>query len=342
MLSKLNINKTMKKHRLLQTSTLWINVILFLLINSFSYASVDKVSGFHLKEGIYKSSFKFKAAHNLIILPVVIDGQQLNLIFDTGMNSILVFDKKSITSWKKRDKHSIKFSGLGKDGTIKAYRLDNISVKMPNINGHGISLVVTPNLSFPTQIDDIKIHGVFGYQLLAKFIVQIDYKNNTITLADPRYFTPSQKGSSVDLTVFNTKPYIKCAIVINEKKYVLNFLVDTGAESPLILRSQSIDINKTKSSYGHLGVGLAGNLVGNTVLINDLVLGRHHVTKDFEALVPSKNSYPNESPKFIRDGTIGGELLKQFIVTFDYFNNKLYLEKYAPSTTFFSTEIVRK
>ncbi len=248
--------------------------------------------------------------------------------------------KKSIRSWKGRDKHIIKFSGLGKGGIIKAYRLDNITVKMPNIKGHGISLVVTPNLSFPKKIDDIKIHGVFGYQLLAKFIVQIDYKNQVITLTDPSYFVPTKNVSTLDLTVFNTKPYIKCPVVINEKKYVLNFLVDTGAEAPLILRANSIDLQKNKSSYGHLGVGLADNLVGHTVIINDLVLGRHHVTKDFEALVPNKNSFPNESPKFIRDGTIGGETLRQFIVTFDYFNNKIYLEKHSPTTTTFGTELV--
>ena len=317
----------MKKILNLQSSTLWISVLLIIMFSlPSSYASADRISGFHLEDGIYTSSFRFKSVHNLIILPVVIDGRKLNLIFDTGMNSILVFEKKSIKSWKEREKHLIKFSGLGNGSLVKGYRLDDINVKMPNINGKGISLVVTPASAFPKEIDGLKIHGVFGYQLLAKFIVQIDYKKQIITLTDPHYFIPPSNASILDLKIFNTKPYIKCPVIINEKEHFLNFLVDTGAEAPLILRSESLDFKNTNTRYEHLGIGLSGNVSGRKVVINDLVLGSHHVSKDFTALVPSKRSYPNESDKLVRDGTIGGETLKQFTVTFDYFKNKLYLE----------------
>lgn len=317
----------MKRLFNLQSSTLWISLLLILIISfSSRYASADRISGFHLEDGFYTSSFRFKSVRNLIILPVVIDGRKLNLIFDTGMNSILVFDKKSIKSWKERDKHLIKFSGLGNGNYVKGYRLDDINVKMPNINGKGISLVVTPASSFPKEIDGLKIHGVFGYQLLAKFIVQIDYKKQIITLTDPKYFIPPINASIIDLIIFKTKPYIKCPVIINEKEHFLNLLVDTGAEAPLILRSESLHIKNINTRYEHLGIGLSGNVSGRKVVINDLVLGSHHISKDFTALVPSKRSYPNESPKLIRDGTIGGETLKQFTVTFDYFKNKLYLE----------------
>lgn len=333
----------MKKTSLLQTSTLWINILLIFFISFQPHqVSADRISGFHLDEGYYSSSFKFKSVHNLIIMPVVIDGRKLNLIFDTGMTSILVFDKKSIKSWKEQDKHIIHFSGLGNGSLIKGFRLDNIDVIMPNIKGKGISLVVTPNSGFPREIDGIKIHGVFGYQLLSKFIVQIDYKSNVVTLTDPKYFTAPSNASTIDLQVFNTKPYIKCPVIIDEKEHYLNLLVDTGAEAPLILRAQSIEFKKTRMPNSHLGVGLSGNLVGKKVTINDLVLGSHHLSKDFEAIVPSTKSYPNESPKLIRDGTIGGETLKQFKVTFDYFNFKLYLETNTPKTVFYKSSIVRK
>lgn len=332
----------MKKKSLLQTSTLWINFLLIFFITLQPLkSSADRISGFYLDEGFNTSSFKYKSTHNLIIMPVVIEGRKLNLIFDTGMNSILIFDKKSIKSWKEHEKHIIKFNGLGSGGLVKGYRLDDISVKMPNIIGNGISLVVTPATGFPEEIDGIKIHGVFGYQLLAKFIVQIDYRKSIITLTDPKYFVPPINASTLDLNVFNTKPYIKCPVIINEKEHYLNLLVDTGAEAPLILRSQSIGLKKSSSGYSHLGVGLSGNLVGRKVIINDLVLGSHHVSKDFEALVPSNRSYPDENPKIIRDGTIGGETLKQFKVTFDYFNSKLYLETNTSQTVFYKSKIVK-
>ena len=86
----------MKKKSLLQTSTLWINFLLVFFITLQPLkSSADRISGFYLDEGFNTSSFKYKSTHNLIILPVVIEGRKLNLIFDTGMNSILIFDKNS-------------------------------------------------------------------------------------------------------------------------------------------------------------------------------------------------------------------------------------------------------
>lgn len=331
----------MKKTTLFQKSTLWINILFFTFILHTAKANSERITGFYLDEGVSQSSFKFKSVHNLIIMPVVIDGRKLNLIFDTGMNSILIFDKKSISSWKHRDKHTIYFSGLGNRNYIKGIRLDGITVKMPYIKGKGLSLVVTPNSPFPKEIDGVKIHGVFGYQLLAKFIVQIDYKNRIITLTDPQHFSPPVKASTMELNIFNTKPYIKCPIIIDQTDYVLNFLIDTGAEAPLILRSKSITLDTSKRINEQLGIGLAGNLIGQKVVVNDLVLGTHRISKDFDAWVPNPKSYPNESPKIIRDGTIGGKTLRNFKVTFDYFNNKFYLENNSPKTVFYKSDIVK-
>jgi hypothetical protein len=123
----------MKKTTFLQKSTLWINIFLLIFASQTSFAITERISGFYLEDGINQSSFKFKSVHNLIIMPVVIDGRKLNLIFDTGMNSILVFDKKSINSWKERDKHIIHFSGLGRGNYVKGIRLDGINVKMPKL-----------------------------------------------------------------------------------------------------------------------------------------------------------------------------------------------------------------
>lgn len=332
----------MKKTPSLRTSALWISIFLLIFILKPAKAYTDRIGGFYLDEGYHKSIFKFRSAYNLIIIPVVIDGRKLNLIFDTGMNSILIFEKKSIKSWKKRDKHIIHFSGLGRNNYIKGIRLDGITVNMPNIKGKGLSLVVTPSSTFPKVIDGIKIHGVFGYQLLSKFIVKIDYKNKLITLTDPHYFVPPLKASTIELNVFNTKPYINCFVIINQEKHYLNFLVDTGAEAPLILRKKSISIEKFKNRSKYLGVGLAGNLIGQKVVINDLELGTYHLSKDFEAWVPTQKSYPDGSSKIIRDGTIGGETLKQFTVTFDYFNSKLYLETDSPKTVLYKSKIAKK
>lgn len=299
-----------------------------LVINSIlAYSRTDDFTGFRFEEGKYQSSFKFSIENDLIVLPVTVEGKRLNFIFDTGMNSILVFDKRNIKDWRARDKHKIKFSGLGVNNLVQGIRFDGLSVNMPNIQGKGLSLVATQYSSFSEQFESIEIHGIFGYQLLAKFIVQIDYANKSITLINPDYFVKPYNASQLDLSIINTKPYINCPIIVDEKSYELNFLVDTGAGVPLILNSIALNNTRHKGKSVPVGVGLAGPLMATKVTVNDLVLGKFHLTKDFEAWMPNKDSYPNESNKIRRDGTIGSKILGRYRVTFDYFNNKLYLQE---------------
>lgn len=305
--------------------TLFIALIL-LFIPFIVFAKADSHAGFQFEEGKYQSTFHFQMAGNLIILPVSIEGKRLNLIFDTGMNSILLFSKRHIEDWSEFEKHTVKFSGLGTGKTITGKRLDGLSVKMPNINGKGLSLVVTPWSRFPKKLNGVDIDGVFGYQLLAKFIVQIDYKNQKITLIEPEYFVKPRSAAVLDLNVYNTKPYVKCPVTIDSNKHMLNLLVDTGAEARLIINAESIDFEIQNHKTESIGYGLAGALLGQKIRVNHIELGGQTSLVDFEALVPTKRSYPNENEKLVRDGTLGGETLKKFKVTFDYFNNKLYLE----------------
>ncbi|MCB0495971.1 MAG: hypothetical protein KDC79_07530 [Cyclobacteriaceae bacterium] len=315
----------MKPKQYVTPITLFIGLVL--LCASFTTrAKTDNLAGFQFEEGKYQSSFRFELAGNLIILPVIIEGKKLNLIFDTGMNSIMIFNKKHFDNWGSLEKHPVKFSGLGKGRYISGKRLDGISVKMPNIKGKGLSIVVTPWIRFPDKKEGIQIDGVFGYQLLAKFIVQIDYGRKLITLTDPEYFTKPLMASQLDLQITNTKPYVQCPVSVNQKEYLLNLLVDTGAEAELLINAQAIE-KRTNDGYAHpIGQGLAGTLMGYKTTIDRLALGDRYETTHVEALLPTSYSFPNESKMLIRDGTIGGETLKRFIVTFDYFNNKLYLE----------------
>lgn len=305
--------------------TLCIGLSLAFIVQ-ISEAKTDNYSGFRFEEGKYQSSFKFKMAGNLIVLPVTVEGKKLNMIFDTGMNSIIIFNRRSIETWKYLEKHTIKFSGLGAGKRVTGKRLDGLNVKMPNINGKGLSLVVTQFTQFPDKIDGIKIDGVFGYQLLAKFIVQIDYENQLITLTEPDYFVKPLDASELDISVFNTKPYINCPVTINNKSYNLNLLVDTGAATGLMLNSESIGKQNLIGNTELIGIGLSGNLEGKKIHIDRISMGYNATLKSFKAYVPNKRTYPNESDKLMRDGTIGGETLKRFRVTLDYFNNKLYLE----------------
>lgn len=316
----------------LNQNLLWIGVsILFILLTTIpytSYSNTDEYAGFRFEEGKHSSSFKFSIENGLIILPVTVEGKRLNFIFDSGMNSIIIFDKRDIKNWKTRQKNKVTFSGLGGNKIVRGIRFDGLSVNMPNIRGKGLSLVATTYTTLPNNFENIKINGVFGYQLLSKFIVQIDYKNNIITLIQPEYFVSPLDASQLDLTIVNTKPYIKCPVIIDEKKFNLNLLVDTGAGTPMIVNANSIPGTNLNGSAKMVGIGLAGPIIVKNVTINDIVLGTYHLPKDFEAWVPVNNSFPNESKKIIRDGTLGVETLSQFIVTFDYFNNKIYLQNY--------------
>ena len=197
---------------------------------------------------------------------------------------------------------------------------------MPGIKGQGLSIVVLKSTLIPKVIDNVSIDGVFGYQLFTRFIMKIDYHNQLITMTDPAEFKTPSQASAIPIEIRNAKPYVQALVTIDEISLPMNLLVDTGASTSLMIHRKNRSLQQAgKQKRIPLGVGMGGILKGRSLVVNNFQLGEFQITKDFEAQLPNEQSYPANDGSFERDGTLGGGILSQFIVTFDYFNGLMYI-----------------
>jgi len=106
-----------------------------------------------------------------------------------------------------------------------------------------------------------------------------------------------------------------------------DFLIDSGSSDALWLFDQHKKVVKTSSFFpDFLGIGINGDVFGDRGKIPSFQLGSFNLEK-------VKVAYPNSLKTYEtlidsnRIGSIGGELLRRFKVTFDFPNKQLILKR---------------
>jgi membrane-associated protease RseP (regulator of RpoE activity) len=132
------------------------------------------------------------------------------------------------------------------------------------------------------------------------------------------------------LVIEKNKPYIFAGVKIGEsdKEIESKFLVDSGGSMALWLSAINNDKiyipNKNIDSY--LGKGLNGELHGKLSRISSINIGGYTHSKVLTAF-PDSNSVEAAYLADHRVGSICGEILRRYTVTFNYPKLEMYLEQ---------------
>jgi hypothetical protein len=203
---------------------------------------------------------------------------------------------------------------------------------MPGVIGKGHALLVLEEdyLEMRNYLGT-DVHGILGYELFSRFIVQVDYIKKSMTLYAPDRFKPRKRFESLPMKVEDTKPYIIAPLVINnEVSMSAKLLIDTGASHGLMLDPDSDERITPPSNHisSVIGRGLGGAITGKIGKINSIHFGDYDLD-DVLVNFPDPNSYMDtlKASSTFRNGTIGGEILTRFKVIFDFPNERLYLRK---------------
>ena len=177
------------------------------------------------------------------------------------------------------------------------------------------------------------VHGILGYELFSRFIIEIDYQKRLLTLMTPERFRKRAKFQMIPMVIEDTKPYIIVPLVLQDGTSIdAKLLVDSGASHGLMLETSSDSRIKvpdlTVSSL--LGRGLGGEIFGKVGRIKTLKMGTNtlqHVVANF----PDPNSYIDslKTGNIFRNGAIGGEILSRFTVVFNFPKERIFIRKNA-------------
>lgn len=314
-----------------------IRKLLSLLLLAFfpQFLQAQQVLGFSMLNGRNRVKIPIEVNNNLVIMPVVINGQlPLRFILDTGVRTAILTEKifSDILNLTYTRKYSI--GGPGVNKTVQAYVTNNVTLDLPpGIHGEGHALLVLEEdyLELRNYLG-VDVQGILGYELFSRFIVTIDYEKKEMILTRPDRFHPKRKSQKLKISVEDTKPYFETTIEMTDSaKCKVKLLIDSGASHGLILETDSNDTIKVPDSYvkSIIGRGLGGVISGKIGRISSIDLGKYDI-QNVIANFPDANSYMDTlktSRSVKRNGAIGGEILSRFKVTFDFPREHLYLQK---------------
>lgn len=294
----------------------------------------QEVLGFALSEGRTKVQIPVEIQNNLVIVPLVLNGQvPLKFILDTGVRTAILTEKtySDILNLAYTRKYSV--SGPGGVKIVDAYVTNNVTLDMPGIHGQGHALLVLDQdyLELRNYLGT-DVQGILGYELFSRFVIQIDYEKKTMIVQHPEGYKPKKKFETLPIVVEDTKPYLSATVKMNETSQVkVKLLVDSGASHGLILEPDSDPSLKVPERHikSIIGRGLGGIITGQIGRIKALELG-HYEIDNVICNFPDPNSYMDSIKNnrlVFRNGAIGGEILSRFTVIFNLPGDKIYFKK---------------
>ncbi len=287
--------------------------------------------GFVLPDGVHKLTVPFELNNNLIVIKVLLNNAiPLKFILDTGIRTTILTEKTFTDLLNLTYSRKITIPGIGGKKLIDAYVTNNVTLEISGIIGRGHAIIVLEEdlLQLKNYLG-VSVHGIFGYELFSRFIVEINYAAKTVTFFNPAFFKRKRRFRSYDLNIIDTKPYLSANFTLqNADVHKGRFMVDTGASHSFLidLTTDSSYYIPKPSLYSHLGRGLGGELYGHISRINEVAIPPFSF-KEVIATFPDSVSYETDNDKSLRNGTIGGGMLTRFTVVFDYINEKIYLKK---------------
>jgi len=312
-----------------------MRLLLCVLLHSSSFSVHSQALGFALADGKKRVEIPIEIYNNLIVVPVVLNGAlPLKFILDTGVRTAILTQKTFTDILNLAYSRKYTISGPGGEQVIDAYITNNVSLELPGVTGRGHALLVLGEdyLELRNYLGT-DVHGILGYELFSRFIIEVDYEKKMLTLYQPKRFRKKRRFQTIPITIEDTKPYLITTLILSDgTRLEAKLLVDSGASHGLMLEPSSdhrIEVpDSTVSSI--IGRGLGGEIMGKVGRIKSLQLGRYEIDRVI-ANFPDPNSY-FDSLKLgatDRNGAIGGEVLSRFTVIFNFPHQEIYLRKNA-------------
>jgi len=303
----------------------------FVLLLSLNLVAQQK---FKMLNNIEQQRMSFKLLNNLIVLPIEVNGKELNFILDSGVGQTVLFNLNPHDSIQLKNEVIIKLKGLGGEEAMDAILSKGNNFKLNNISSNNQKLYVISNDNFDLSSKmGTTIHGIIGYALLKDFVVKVNYSSKKITFIESVVYDykTCRKCESFDVQFHLYKPYINVGVKLKEnsnKITPVKLLIDSGGSDAMWLFENTHSDIVTPTHYfdDFLGEGLSGSVYGKRSKIKSLVLGRFEIMNPTVSY-PDSISVANALQFKNRNGSMGATVLKRFVVTFDYLHSKIYLKK---------------
>lgn len=277
-----------------------------------------------------KAKILFEWKSNLIIIPINIQGVELNFLVDTGVVHTLIFDNHKAQQLGFNQDHPYLLHGLGDQPALKAFQVKINRLNIANFHIENVTALVLPESEFIlSKRIGAHIDGIIGHDLFEHFPVLINYPRKYIEINPVKKLErwKKKKISLFPIHFYKCKPYVELTIPQLDKPDVKGkFLIDTGLSDALWLFSKDLDFEKVPPVFeDFLGTGINGDVYGERGKIPSLILGKTRLN-EIKVAYPAVKTFDSLTLEKNRLGSIGAELLSRFKVLIDYPNKLLMLK----------------
>ena len=172
--------------------------------------------------------------------------------------------------------------------------------------------------------EEVYIHGILGYGLLRRFVVEIDFEREMLTLHRPDDYQYEGDGEIVPLSFSGRKPYAPAEVMLTDGTVLpVKLHVDIGQTSTLsLIPGSRPSIVVPAGAVPVEGFGLSGRVQKKMARVRELRFGRH-VLRDVLCTFPSRGHATGGG----RQGVVGLAALSRFRVILDYPRDRMILER---------------
>ena len=145
----------------------------FIIVTTF-FISINCYSQdtFKIVGGQENYAMPFKLINNLIIIPIKVNGSELNFLLDTGVSNSIMFNLSVKDSLKLKNTKKIRLRGLGEGDYMDAIKSTNNLFRIGKIiNGyHMVYLIPGKEFDLSTTLG-VNINGIIGGDLFHDFVL---------------------------------------------------------------------------------------------------------------------------------------------------------------------------
>lgn len=260
-----------------------------------------------------------------IIVHVVVNGQgPFPMIFDTGSPEAVTAETATKLGLSAEGSATVQGSGEGKISTPFT-RMENLRLGAAELSD--VAALVLPLPRFFTDRGSHRpVAGLLGYELLKRFAARLDYDDRTLTLIPAPDFQYRGKGERVPLFFANKAPLVPGVA----DGIAGRFEIDTGSSDAVVLERAFVDQHGFVARHPSEIRVKAGGADG---IFETIVTRLDRFSIDNAEIKRPVVEFPSNGKAGLPvpgvDGSIGYEILRQFIITFDYSRRELWFEHAA-------------
>ncbi len=263
-----------------------------------------------------------------IHVTVTIDGNPLTFLLDSGASGIFINPQAA----KELHLKAYGSSAMTVAGTFAFSRVIAPTVQVGSITMHDVVMGTAPLDSQETAND--RVVGLLGYDFIAGTALRVTYgdewtSGNVDAIRPSVFSAPPLATSSMPIRLNQQVPVVHVGIGDSASD---DFIVDTGAQAPVILFDRFVKAHPSAVVDHGIGTGFDPDQsvvfgVGGRVPIMPLRLSSFRFADlNFKNFIVLRAEDPGAFGDYRDDGLLGALFLRYFTVYIDYPHDRLYFE----------------